>query len=455
MASIVLQGVSRVFAGGTHAVDQVDLEVRDQEFFVLVGPSGCGKTTTLRMIAGIEPVTSGTIHLGGVLVNQLAARDRNLAMVVQQDALYPHLTVAGNLAFGWRLRTGGWWRRCWLWLVDRESARRLAAERRSIQQRVTETARLLGMSGLLDRRPAQLSGGERQRVALGRALIRQPQAFLLDEPLSSLDVPLRSQLRRELKRIQRRLATTILWVTHDQVEALTLGDRIAVMDAGVIQQVGSPAEVYERPKNRFVAGFIGSPAMSFLAGRLERDTRPNEPSATQDAAGQGPAERWQLKTTGWRLALGSELPRGTRSRGNHEVLIGIRPEHVRLADSFEPDQPGRMWARVEEIEQLGDRLVAYFRPLADGQGASSEMGAGNGRGKTWADALAPVGDSDLIGAKLAETTQLAIGQTVALEVDLRRLHWFDPHTGENIGLDDASGRDVALDQPASHQGCRP
>src|SRR5947199_2850376 len=248
MASITVDHVSHVFPDGTEAVKDIDLDIPDGEFVILVGPSGCGKSTLLRMIVGLEDISDGEIKIGGTVVNDKPPRERNLAMVFQNYALYPHMTVRENMAFPLRLAK----------VPDEE-----------VNQRVEEAAKVLELTEHLDRKPANLSGGQRQRVAMGRAIVREPSAFLLDEPLSNLDAKLRVQMRTEISRIQRRLGTTTVYVTHDQVEAMTLGDRVAVMRTGLLQQVASPQELYERPENLFVAGFIGSPAMNFMAGTLE------------------------------------------------------------------------------------------------------------------------------------------------------------------------------------------
>src|SRR5690242_17445241 len=243
MAKVLLRDLNKSYDGGVHAVKNVNLEIRDHEFVVLVGPSGCGKTTTLRMVAGLEDITSGEISIDGKVVNNLAPMDRDIAMVFQNYALYPHMSVYQNMAFGLRMRK---------------------FERPEIDRRVKQAADVLGIHALLERRPRQLSGGQRQRVALGRAIVRNPRVFLFDEPLSNLDAALRVQMRVELKRLHERLETTAVYVTHDQVEAMTLGDRVVVMKDGWVQQVGEPLEIYSRPANKFVAGFIGSPAMNFI-----------------------------------------------------------------------------------------------------------------------------------------------------------------------------------------------
>jgi multiple sugar transport system ATP-binding protein len=247
MAEVILENVTKVFPGGTVAVEEFSLNIRDQEFIVLVGPSGCGKSTTLRMVAGLEEATRGTIRIGNRVVNDVPPKDRDIAMVFQNYALYPHMTVYKNMAFGLRLRR---------------------FPKAEIDRRVREAAKILGIEELMDRKPRALSGGQRQRVAVGRAIVRQPQAFLFDEPLSNLDAKLRVEMRAELKRLHHRLKTTVIYVTHDQAEAMTLGDRVVVMNAGRVQQVAPPLVVYDFPVNRFVAGFLGTPAMNFIPGRL-------------------------------------------------------------------------------------------------------------------------------------------------------------------------------------------
>ncbi len=291
MAGVILENVSRAYPAGVLAVDRISLEVRDREFLVLVGPSGCGKTTTLRLIAGLEEISGGTISIGTRVVNDVAAKHRDIAMVFQNYALYPHMTVQRNMAFGLELREGaGGWRQLWRWALPAAKKQQLAARRNSIAERVQQTARILGIEPLLERYPRQLSGGERQRVALGRAIVRNPAVFLFDEPLSNLDAKLRVEMRRELKQLHQRLETTMIYVTHDQVEALTLGERIVVMNGGTIQQVGPPMDVYDWPANRFVAGFIGTPAMNFVDGELD--------------ASDG---KWRFRRGSWSAAVDGRL----------------------------------------------------------------------------------------------------------------------------------------------------
>jgi len=305
MATVTLEGVRKIYEekGRTHvAVHRLDLAVADGEFLALVGPSGCGKSTTLRMIAGLESITEGILRIGNRVVNDLPPRDRDIAMVFQNYALYPHLTVYENLAFALRLR-------------------KLAAS--EIDRRVRQAAELLNLGPMLARRPRQLSGGERQRVAVGRAIVRQPQVFLFDEPLSNLDARLRVQMRRELAGLHRRLGVTTIYVTHDQVEAMTLGDRVVVMNEGMVQQVGTPLEIYRAPANTFVATFIGSPAMNLVPGRLDADGRFTAEAGAFSLAGSFP--------------LPAGLPRG------RPLLLGLRPEAIQLAPSPPPGQR-RQWA---------------------------------------------------------------------------------------------------------------
>jgi multiple sugar transport system ATP-binding protein len=301
-----------------HAVKDVNLEIRDKEFMVLVGPSGCGKTTTLRMVAGLESITSGQVLIGDVVVNELPPMDRDIAMVFQNYALYPHMSVYDNMAFGLKMRK-----------VDRAE----------IAKRVQIAAEILGMQDYLKRKPRQLSGGQRQRVALGRAIVRQPQVFLFDEPLSNLDAKLRVQMRVELKKLHNRLNTTAVYVTHDQVEAMTLGDRVVVMKDGLVQQVGEPLELYNAPANRFVAGFIGSPAMNFAGVRVHE---------AQDAL--------HANGTGFRLDVPAEIDGRLRPYAGRDVTFGIRPEDLHIANGSDP--PGLcLDGVVEVVEKLGAEIL--------------------------------------------------------------------------------------------------
>ena len=350
MARVTLEGVQKIYQdrATVHvAVHEVSLEVGEGEFLVLVGPSGCGKTTTLRMVAGLESVSSGTIRIGDRIVNDVPARDRDIAMVFQNYALYPHMTVRDNLAFALKLRN---------------------QSRSDIDSRVREVADLLGIEELLQRKPKQLSGGQRQRVALGRAIVRQPAVFLFDEPLSNLDAKLRVQMRRELAALRRRLGTTTLYVTHDQVEAMTLGDRIVVMHAGRVQQIGSPLDIYDRPANLFVAGFLGSPPMNQVAGQLvQRDGLQFEAAAgglTMAISGpQAP----------------SRLPTGA-------VVLGVRPEAIRPVAG----EPG-FHATVESVEPLGYESLVTVRAGAIPVTLRVDAGVSPLLGSTMACSILPEG----------------------------------------------------------------
>jgi ABC-type sugar transport system ATPase subunit len=360
MAQVVLDRVSKIYPGGEPAVADVSLTVGDREFVVLVGPSGCGKSTTLRMIAGLEEPSAGDVCIGGRSVLHLPPADRDIAMVFQSYALYPHMTVRENLAFALRMR------------------KRSAAE---IAQRVQQAAQVLGIEALLERKPKQLSGGERQRVAMGRALVRKPQAFLFDEPLSNLDARLRLQMRTEIKRLHQRLAATSIYVTHDQVEAMTLADRIVVMCNGRVQQIGAPSQVYDRPSNKFVAGFLGSPGMNFLAARVE--------AGTLHAGG---------------FALG--VPGAPEAS---EVIMGVRPEDLHLV----PTGQATLRARVELREPMGADALLYL---------ASEAG------------------TLVVRAPAHEAA--TEGETVGLAVAPAKLHLFDPRTQDRI--DPGAGRAVAV-----------
>jgi multiple sugar transport system ATP-binding protein len=317
MGQVVLKGINK-FYDSVHAVKDVNLQIRDKEFVVFVGPSGCGKTTTLRMIAGLEAISSGDISIDGNVVNELAPMDRDIAMVFQNYALYPHMSVRDNMAFGLKMRK---------------------FERPEIDKRVQEAAEILGIGQLLDRKPRQLSGGQRQRVALGRAIVRHPRVFLFDEPLSNLDAKLRVQMRVELKKLHLRLGTTAIYVTHDQVEAMTLGDRVVVMRDGVVQQVGEPLELYNQPANRFVAGFIGSPAMNFAAVTVS------------EANGSLIAEN-----PGLRIKLPEVTAQRLRGHVGREITLGVRPEDLTVASAADPDDLC-FDAVVEVVEQLGSEIL--------------------------------------------------------------------------------------------------
>lgn len=324
MAGVRLTRVTKVYDGGVTAARDVNLNVEDREFMVLVGPSGCGKTTVLRMIAGLEEITSGELHIGDTLMNDVPPKDRDIAMVFQNYALYPHMTVFDNMAFGLKLRK---------------------FPKQEIETRVIEAAEILGIREYLTRKPRALSGGQRQRVALGRAIVRKPKVFLFDEPLSNLDAKMRVQMRAEISKLHKRLNATMIYVTHDQVEGMTMGDRIVVMKDGVVQQIGNPLELYNKPVNRFVAGFIGTPAMNFFEGRIVKEGR------------------LFFEESGGGIRL--ELPGGPESEfagsTGHDVVLGIRPEHI----SFEEEKRGRLASscrlKVEISEPMGNEVFLYFQ----------------------------------------------------------------------------------------------
>ena len=374
MAAIDFDHVTKRFPDGTVAVDDIELTVADGEFMIFVGPSGCGKTTALRMVAGLEEVTSGEIRIGGRVVNDFEPPDRDIAMVFQNYALYPHMSVADNIGFPLRMQ-------------------RLKKEETS--DRVREVAELLGIGGLLKRRPRELSGGQRQRVAMGRAIIRHPQAFLMDEPLSNLDAKLRVQMRAELVKLHRRLGVTTIYVTHDQTEAMTLGQRVAVLEKGVIQQVDAPQGLYRRPVNTFVASFIGSPPMNFVRGRLA----------------DGKLELGQHTIT-----LPDELGRGLR-RATGDVLVGLRPEEFEDSRLHGDGRQTTVLAEVEITELLGPETFAYFR--VEGFDVV-EIGD------------RPVELAGALSARLDPRTSAAPGERVSLAINADGLHLFDLESGDSL-----------------------
>jgi multiple sugar transport system ATP-binding protein len=390
MADIVLDHVSKRFPDGTVAVDDANLAIDDGELVILVGPSGCGKSTCLNMIAGLEDITEGELRIGGRMVNQLAPKDRDIAMVFQSYALYPHMTVRENMAFGLKLAH-----------VDRAE----------IDRKVDQAARLLELTELLDRKPANLSGGQRQRVAMGRAIVRQPKAFLMDEPLSNLDAKLRVQMRTTVARLQNQLGTTMVYVTHDQTEAMTLGDRVAVMRAGVIQQVDTPEELYQRPRNLFVAGFIGSPAMNFLPGALD-DGR--------------------LRTALGDVALPTEVRAKLLQAGaGRDLIVGIRPEHFEDAALVDGKRAEGLTVPVvvDVLESLGADKYAYFR-LAGPRATAQELE------ELAADAGASdaPGGTDQVVARLDPASRAREGQRLELWFDPGKLHLFNPGNGAHLTL---------------------
>jgi multiple sugar transport system ATP-binding protein len=357
MAAVRLVSVTKKF-GDTVVVDDVTLEIADREFLVLVGPSGCGKSTTLRMIAGLETASGGDIFIGDRRVNDLGPKDRDIAMVFQNYALYPHMNVYENMAFGLKMRK---------------------VPGAEIDQRVKEAAEILGLGPLLKRKPKEMSGGQRQRAALGRAIVRHPAVFLMDEPLSNLDAKLRVQTRAEIVKLQQRIATTMIYVTHDQIEAMTMGHRIVVMNDGVVQQVAPPQEVYDRPANQFVAGFIGSPTMSFLPCRLEAD-----------------GDALYARGGAFKVRVPDERKAAVTAAKADAFTLGVRPEDIQL----HANDAGSMNAVVDAIEPLGSEQVLYFTC-----------------------------DGSQVTARAAAQAPFALGDAIALGIDPRRMHLFDAASG--------------------------
>jgi len=411
MAEIKLDNVTKRFPDGYEAVRDMSLDVKDGEFMILVGPSGCGKSTALRMIAGLEDITDGQLLIGGDVVNELGPKDRDIAMVFQNYALYPHMSVRDNMGFALKLRG-----------LDKEE----------INDKVENAARVLDLEPHLDRKPSQLSGGQRQRVAMGRAIVRDPAAFLMDEPLSNLDAKLRVQMRTEVSRLQQRLGTTTIYVTHDQTEALTLGDRVAVMRSGVLQQVGQPMELYNEPVNLFVAGFIGSPAMNFMPATVEGDT---------------------VKLPFGDVRLPSELHDRVRDHAGRQLIAGIRPEDfedVKLVGEAR-DRGTTFTAKIEVLESLGSELYAHFKVTSDETIDSAELrelaqDAGGGE-------IPMEGDEGSIVARLDPASKVSQGADAELWVDATRLQLFDPEDGRNLMVEGegpvAVGAQADGEQPAT------
>jgi multiple sugar transport system ATP-binding protein len=365
MAKVTLEHVWKRY-GDVVAVHDVTFEARDQEFLVLVGPSGCGKSTTLRMVAGLDDISEGTISIGERVVNNLSPKDRDIAMVFQSYALYPHMNVFDNMAFGLKLRK---------------------TPKDEIRRRVEEAAEVLGITNFLDRKPKQLSGGQRQRVALGRAIVRNPAVFLMDEPLSNLDAKLRVQTRAELIKLHQRLRTTVVYVTHDQVEAMTMGDRIAVMKDGFLQQIDSPSVLYDYPVNTFVAGFIGSPAMNLIPGELQQSDG-----------------RLAFQSSGLSVPLPDNLAGPARQQNSSKVLLGVRPEHIDPMQSVQGTPPNQVTANVEVVENMGHELFVFL----------SQNGT-------------------TLTARFPPECEAAPGQQVSAVFDPSNLHLFDQASGNAIG----------------------
>jgi multiple sugar transport system ATP-binding protein len=406
MSNISLEHITKRYDDGFEAVKDMNLDVRDGEFMILVGPSGCGKSTALRMVAGLEDITEGELKIDNEVVNQRAPKDRDIAMVFQNYALYPHMTVRENMGFALKLAK---------------------TPQEEINRKVSEAAKVLDLEQHLDRKPANLSGGQRQRVAMGRAIVRSPKAFLMDEPLSNLDAKLRVQMRTEISRLQQQLGTTTIYVTHDQTEAMTLGDRIAVMRAGILQQVGSPIDLYERPNNLFVAGFIGSPSMNFLPGELGAD--------------------------GVKLPIGTvRLPDEARRRlesgqggGQRRVIAGLRPEHFEDASLISDRARGCTFkAKIDVLESMGSEFYAYFVVEAE-QVSSRELE--ELAQDTGAADLGSTVSGTQITARLAAESRVRQGEEAELWFDSNHLHLFDAESGRSLLATD--GAAPTQQQPAA------
>jgi multiple sugar transport system ATP-binding protein len=400
VAAVDFEGVAKVYPDGTRAVNGLDLGIADKEFMVLVGPSGCGKTTALRMLAGLEEISEGIVRIGDRVVNYVPSRDRDIAMVFQSYALYPHLTVYDNIAFGLRVKK---------------------VPKTEIDRRVNEAARILDLESFLKRKPRALSGGQRQRVAMGRAIVRQPQAFLMDEPLSNLDAKLRVQMRAEIARLQHDLEVTTIYVTHDQVEAMTMGDRVAVMRKGELQQVAPPQELYDRPVNLFVAGFIGSPAMNMIEAQLARENG----SYVAKAGSQSVALDEET------LAAHPAL----KSYDGREVVLGVRPEDLEDV-ALVPDAPTdrRLKGTVELTEALGSELMVHFSIDAK-QAVTAEvreLAQDVGDERTVQQLEADMPPSTTLVGRFGARSRVHEGDQIEAAVDTRALHFFDPETGLGI-----------------------
>jgi multiple sugar transport system ATP-binding protein len=398
MAAITLERLSKVYGDGTEAVRSLDLEIGDGEFVVLVGPSGCGKTTALRMVAGLEEITSGEVRVGDRVVNDLPPKDRDIAMVFQNYALYPHMTAYANIAFGLKMRS---------------------FPREEIDRRVRDASRVLGLDEVLQKKPRTLSGGQRQRVAMGRAIVREPQAFLMDEPLSNLDAKLRVEMRAEITRIQRDLRVTTMYVTHDQTEAMTLGDRVAVLNRGVLQQLDSPQVLYDAPVNLFVAEFIGSPAMNLAEAEVvRRDGR----VVVRFGEGQ------ELDVPAMLLEARPGL---SRFEGK-PVVLGIRPEDIEDASLADGRLAGRtITAPLDIREDMGSEVFGHF-PVAAPPPIVDAVAEALGREAVAAEAEAARRGRRRFVARLDRATRVQEGERVELAVDTRRLHFFDPATGNGV-----------------------
>jgi multiple sugar transport system ATP-binding protein len=398
MAEVVLDKVNKQYENGFHAVQDLDLDIADGEFLVLVGPSGCGKSTALRMVAGLEDITSGTMRIGDRVVNTLSPKDRDIAMVFQSYALYPHMSVADNIAYGLRIRR---------------------MDKPEIDRRVRKVAEMLELTALLDRKPKQLSGGQRQRVAMGRAIVREPQVFLMDEPLSNLDAKLRVQMRSEIAQVQHDLNTTTIYVTHDQTEAMTMGDRVAVLKAGVLQEVGDPQHLYDYPANIFVAGFIGSPPMNMAIGKIQRED------------GDGLAVRLGSATVALHPSVAKERP-ALATYVAREVAVGIRSEDMedaRLVRDAAAD--ARLKATVGLVEALGAQIVVHFELDAPKVVTEDTKLLDKDAHTDEAPAHTEIAGTRFV-ASFAPRSRVRAGDQIEVVVDTERIHFFDPETGDAI-----------------------
>ena len=405
MAGVQFEGVSKIYADGTRAVNRLQLEIEDGEFMVLVGPSGCGKTTALRMVAGLEDISEGVLRIGDTVVNHVPPRDRDIAMVFQSYALYPHLSVYDNIAFGLKLKK---------------------TPKEEVRERVGKAAELLGLTEYLDRKPRALSGGQRQRVAMGRAIVRQPKAFLMDEPLSNLDAKLRVQMRAEISQLQTDLGTTTVYVTHDQVEAMTMGDRVAVMRKGELQQVAAPQELYDRPVNLFVGGFIGSPAMNLIDAKLEQRNSDLVAVLGENEIVLGPETR-------------SARP-GLEAYTGRTLVLGIRPEDLEDASlESEGTEQQKLNGRVTLTEALGSEVMVHFKVDAAAAATDDVRELAKDAGTEGLGELDTEGGATMVG-RFGARSRVRTGNAIEIAVDTRALHFFEPESG--LGIYDGTEREA-------------
>jgi multiple sugar transport system ATP-binding protein len=405
VAGVQFEGVSKIYGDGIRAVDRLDLEIEDGEFMVLVGPSGCGKTTALRMIAGLEDISEGVLRIGDKVVNHMAPRDRDIAMVFQSYALYPHLSVFDNIAFGLKLKR---------------------TPKEEVRERVQKAAQLLGLEEYLDRKPRALSGGQRQRVAMGRAIVRQPKAFLMDEPLSNLDAKLRVQMRAEISQLQNDLDTTTVYVTHDQVEAMTMGDRVAVMRKGELQQVAAPQDLYDHPVNLFVGGFIGSPAMNLIEATLE------------DRNGDLVAKLGSNE-----IVLGRETRSarpGLDAYAGRSVILGIRPHDLEDASlETEAGEHQQLKGKVTLTEALGSEIMVHFKVDAPAAATEDVRELAKDAGTEGLAERDSESGATMVGS-FGARSRVRVGDAVDVAVDTRALHFFEPESG--LGIYDGNEREA-------------